>query len=92
MRLSMRDLIATLLVAIASLLCAAWALGVDMPITSSVNAVAIAVLVLGIAASMSAVVPSFTALLQGSKTYLAVTSVLGFVALGAPSSRGRRWR
>lgn len=83
MRLSMRDLIATLLVAIALLLCAAWALGVDMPIASSVRVAAAAVLILGIAASLSAVVPSFTALIHGSKSYLAVSSVLGLVALGA---------
>ena len=83
MRLPMRDVIATLLVTIASLLCAAWAVGLDMPIVSSVNAVAVAVLALGMAASASAVVPGFAELLQGSRPYLAVTSLLGLVALGA---------
>jgi hypothetical protein len=83
MRLPMRDLIATLLVAVALLLYAAWAVGMDMPIVSSVSAVAAAILVLGIAASASAVVPGFLELLRGSKTYLAATSVLGLVAFGA---------
>lgn len=83
MRLPMRDSIATLLVAVATLLCTAWAFRIDMPIVSSVNAVAAAVLVLGISASISAVVPGFATLIQGSRTYLVISSVLGLVALGA---------
>jgi hypothetical protein len=83
MRLPFRDQVATLLVVIGLLLYAAWAFGMDMAIVSSASAVAVAILVLGIAASASAVVPGFAELLRGSRTYLALTSVLGLVALVA---------
>jgi hypothetical protein len=83
MRIPIRDLIATALIAIALLLYGAWAFGVDLPIMSSTSGVAAGVLVLGIAASASAVVPGFVELLHGSRPYLVVTSVLGLVALAS---------
>jgi hypothetical protein len=41
------------------------------------------VLVLGVAASVSAVVPGFGALLHGSRLYLALASILGVIAFAA---------
>jgi hypothetical protein len=41
------------------------------------------VLVLGIGASMSAVVPGFAELLRGSRSYVAAASALGLVAFAA---------
>lgn len=83
MSLSWRDSIATLLVALGVVIYGAWAVGLAIPGLESVAAVAIGILVLGIAASMSAVVPGFDALVHGSRMYFAGTSVLGLVALGA---------
>jgi hypothetical protein len=76
-----RDSIATLLVALGVVLFAGWAAGATVPGFERVGAVAIAILVLGILASGSAVVPGFGELLRGSRPYLAATSVLGLVAL-----------
>jgi hypothetical protein len=83
MRLPLRDVIATVLVAIGALIYMAWALGADLPVISSVEAVAVAVLVLGIAASASAVIPAFSDLIRGSRRYLAITSILGLIALAS---------
>ncbi len=83
MSLSWRDSIATLLVALGVVIYAAFVLGVTIPGLESVAAIAIGILVLGIAASVSAVVPGFDALLHGSRMYFAGTSVLGLIALGA---------
>jgi hypothetical protein len=77
-----RDSIATLLVAVGAVLYGGWVTGVTISGFDSVAAVAIAILVLGVAASASAVVPGFRELLRGSRLYLAGTSVLGLVALG----------
>ncbi len=83
MTLSWRDAIATLLVALGVVIYAAFALGQAIPGLESVAAIAIGILVLGIAASVSAVVPGFGALLHGSRMYVAGTSALGLIALGA---------
>jgi hypothetical protein len=83
MRRWWRDALATVFVAIALGVYAAWALGVQLPGFATVGAVAFAVLGLGIVASASAVVPGFTELLRGSRGYLAVSSAFGFVALAA---------
>ena len=83
MRLSWRDSIATVLVAIGALIYIAWVLGSAIPGFTEPAGVAIAVLVVGVAASMSAVVPGFADLLRGSKLYLVSASVLGLIALGA---------
>ncbi len=81
MNLTMRDRVATVLVATA-LLIYALRLGSFLGGLTS-GAVAVVILALGILASASAVVPGFLALLHGSKTYLAITSVCGLVALGS---------
>ena len=83
MRLSTRDLLATALVGVAVVLYGAWLIGMEMPWFTEVSAVALGVLVLGISASMSAVVPGFAELLRGSRSYLAAASVLGLVAFAA---------
>jgi hypothetical protein len=78
-----RDVLATLLVAFSVVIYGMWALGAPLATFSDVPAIAVAVLVLGVAASVSAVVPGFDELLQGSRRYLGVASALGVVALGA---------
>lgn len=83
MPLSWRDSIATILVAIGVVVYGAWVVGPGIPGFVEPASVALAVLVLGVAASISAVVPGFDELLHGSKPYLAGTSALGVVALGA---------
>lgn len=83
MRLPWRDALATLLVAIALAVYAAWALGAHLPEFMTVAAVAAIVLALGIVASASAVVPGFEQLLHGSRLYLATTSALGLIAVVA---------
>jgi hypothetical protein len=79
MSMSLRDRIATLLVASAALLYVLWLVG---PLAGlAAGSVAIIVLALGILASASAVVPGFSALLSGSRLYLVLASVGGLVAL-----------
>ena len=79
-RLSTRDLLATVLVGIGGLLYLAWLLGMNVPWFTEVRAVAIALLIVGIGASMSAVVPGFAQLLRGPRAYFAAASLLGLVA------------
>jgi hypothetical protein len=79
MSIPRRDLVATLLVATATLIYALWLMGPLDGLTAS--SVAILVLALGFVASASAVVPGFAALLAGSKMYLAIASLAGLVAL-----------
>ena len=79
MSIRMRDRIATVLVAIATLVYVLWFTGFLGALTSS--SVALIVLALGFIASASAVVPGFAALLTGSKPYLALASLGGLVAL-----------
>lgn len=83
MPISWRDSIATLLVALGVVIYGAWLLDVGLPGLESVAAVAIGILVLGIVASMSAVVPGFNALMRGSRMYIVGTSILGLIALMA---------
>jgi hypothetical protein len=83
MRLSWRDSIATVLVAIGVLVYLAWLVGFEIPGLTEPARVSIAMLVLGVAASASAVVPGFADLLRGSKLYLASASALGLIAVGA---------
>ncbi len=83
MYLPNRDIIATGLVAVAGLLYSLWAVDSALPGMSSARATGVAVLALGFAASASAVVPGFGQLLHGSKTYLAITSLIGLAALAA---------
>jgi hypothetical protein len=81
MQFPKRDVIATGLVAAAGLVYLLWAVGSTLPGMSGVRASGIVVLALGFAASASAVVPSFDQLLHGNKAYLAVTSLVGVVAV-----------
>lgn len=83
MPLSWRDSIATILVAIGVVVYVAWLVGPGIPGFGEPASVAVAVLGLGVAASISAVVPGFAGLMHGSKLYLAGTSALGLVAFGA---------
>jgi hypothetical protein len=83
MRLSKRDTIATVLVAVAALLYLLWALGWAPFGLDGTRATGIAVLALGFAASASAVVPTFDQLLHGSRIYLAVSSAIGVLAAAA---------
>ncbi len=80
MRLARRDQIATALVAVSVLLYVLWRADSTLPGMSSIRASGTVVLVLGFAASASAVVPTFDALLRGNKAYLAVTSLVGVLA------------
>ncbi len=83
MRLPKRDVIATGLVAIAALLYLLWAVDSTLPGMSGTRVTGVAVLVLGFAASATAVVPGFEQLLHGNRTYLVVTSIIGLVAVVA---------
>lgn len=81
MRIPWRDSLATLFVAAAVGIYAAWLVGSALPGLGTPAPIAVAVLALGVAASASAVVPGFGDLLRGSKAYLAASSLLGLVAL-----------
>ncbi len=79
MMLLKRDIVATALVAMAGVLYGLWAVD-SAPWNMSTRVTGMVVLVLGFAASASAVVLGFEQLLHGSRAYLAVTSLLGFAA------------
>lgn len=84
MRLNRTDVVATVFVAAAAVLYALWLADVGVPGLRSARVMGAVILGLGWAASASAVVPSFDALIKrGSRVYLAVTSVLGALALAA---------
>jgi hypothetical protein len=80
MRVSRRDIVATTFVLAGALVYVLWLTSHPLPGMSSARVVAFVVLGTGVAASASAVVPSFMSLLHGSKTYLAVTSSIGTLA------------
>ena len=79
----MRDRVATGLVAAAVAVGVGWLVGVPGLREFDVRLVAVAVVALGIVASMSAVVPAFGELIHGWRIYAAVTSVLGTAAFVA---------
>ncbi len=81
MRFPRRDIVATGLVGVAGLVYVCWATGATLPGLSGTRASGIVILLLGFAASASAVVPGFDQLLRGNKAYLAVTALLDVVAL-----------
>ena len=83
MKLQKRDLIATCLVAVAAVVYATWAMGAMPSSLDTVRVSGAIVLALGFAASATAVVPTFGQLMHGNRAYLALTSVLGVVALVA---------
>lgn len=80
MRVSRRDIVATAFVLAGALVYALWLTSHPLPGLSSPRVVALVVLGTGVVASAAAVVPTFMSLLHGSKTYLAVTSLLGALA------------
>ena len=79
MSIPWRDRIATVLVAMATLVYLLWLTGPLEGLAAS--SIAVLVLALGFIASASAVVPGFAALLSGSRWYLALASLGGLVAL-----------
>lgn len=83
MRFGRRDLIATVFVVAGAVVYALWLAEHPIAGLSSVRGVALIVLATGVAASASAVVPSFVQLLHGSRRYMAITSLLGAAALVA---------
>ena len=83
MRLPKKDLIATVLVAGAVALYLLWLFDASLPAMSDVRVTGLVILALGFAASAVAVVPGFDVLMQGSRSYLAVTTLLGLVALAS---------
>jgi hypothetical protein len=83
MRISRRDSIATLYVALAVLVYGLWLLDFEIPGLGGVRAVGVLVLALGVAASATAVVPGFSDLLHGSRIYLGMTSLIGLGAFVA---------
>jgi hypothetical protein len=83
MRFGWRDRLASLFVFSGTALYAAWSAGVGSTDDFEVRLLTTIVLLLGVAASASAVVPGFIGLLHGSKAYLVVTSAIGLGALVA---------
>ena len=83
MNLQKRDVAATGLVATAVVIYLLWLLDAVPSGMRDVRATGAVILALGFAASAIAVVPTFGQLLGGNKAYLAVTSLLGLVALVA---------
>ncbi|HEY5117600.1 MAG TPA: hypothetical protein VIJ00_18910 [Nakamurella sp.] len=81
MNLQKRDIAATGLVAAAVVIYLLWLLDAVPSGMSDVRATGAVILALGFAASATAVVPTFGQLLHGNRAYLAVTSLLGLVAL-----------
>jgi hypothetical protein len=82
MRLTWRDALATVFVLMAVAVYALWLAGVEVFGMSSVRAIGLVVLGLGLAASVVAVVYGVGAgLLDASRIYLVVTSLLGLGAL-----------
>lgn len=83
MRLPKRDIVATGLVAAAGVLYLLWAIEAAPPGLSGTRATGLLVLVLGFAASASAVVHGFDELIHSNKLYIAATSLIGLGAFGA---------
>lgn len=84
MRLTWRDTLATVFVLAAGILYLLWLAEIEVFGMSSPRAIGFVVMVLGVAASVTAVVYGVGAgLLQASKLYLVVTSLIGLGALVA---------
>jgi hypothetical protein len=81
MRIPPRDVLATVLVGLGVVVYIAWLAGYPLPALDGPAAIALAVLVVGVGASASAVVPGFADLMRGSRSYMAITSAIGLVAL-----------
>ena len=80
MRFHRTDIFATGFVGVALATYLIWLVTDDAPTPSAVRLVTGLVLILGFAASAIAVVPSFSELLHGSRSYLAAASLLGLGA------------
>lgn len=76
-----QDRLATAFVAAGGLVYVLWLLGIGAQGANGVRVVAGIILGLGFGASASAVVPGFDRLIHGSKSYLAIASLLGLAAL-----------
>ena len=83
MSLPKKDIIATVLVAVAAVVYLLWWSDAAPPGLAGTRATGLVVLALGFAASATAVVPAFDQLMHGSKVYLVGTSLLGVVAFVA---------
>jgi hypothetical protein len=75
------DVFATVLIGIAVLLYVAWAAGAAIPWLAHVRFVALLVLLLGVAASVSAVVPGWDELVHEWRLYFVAASLVGLVAV-----------
>jgi hypothetical protein len=80
MNLPKKDVIANGLVAVACVIYLLWLVGSSPPGLSGLRATGLVILVLGFAASATAVVPGFDQLVHGNKAYVGVTSLIGLVA------------
>ena len=80
MRLSTRDITASVLVGAAVLIYVCWTAGLEIPGMADVRATGAVLLALGFLASASAVVPTFVELLHGDRGYLIVSALIGTVA------------
>jgi hypothetical protein len=80
MHVSLRDRIATVAVAVAAVFAVAWFAGMPGIGSLDIRVATLAVLVIGVGVSASAVVPGFESLIHGSRTYLVATSALGLIA------------
>lgn len=83
MGLTIRDRIATVLVGAATLLAIGWFADVLDLGSIELAWITVAVLVLGVPPSAMAVVPGFSGLIHGSRSYLLVSSLLGLAATAA---------
>ena len=84
MRITWRDWTATVFVAVAALMYAMWRSEGEVLGMSSPRAIGLTVLLLGLAASVTAVVFGVgEGLFRANKLYLAITSLIGLVALVA---------
>ena len=84
MRITWRDWTATILVAVSALMYAVWRSEGEVLGMSSARAIGLSVLLLGLAASVTAVVFGVgEGLLRANRWYLAITSLIGLAALVA---------
>lgn len=83
MRIPRADWLATAIVGLATLAGVLWLADTAPPGLGSLRWTTVFVLACGFVASAGAVVPGFDRLIRGNRWYLAIASVLGFVALAA---------
>jgi hypothetical protein len=80
MNLPKKDVIATVLVAVAVVVYVLWLTAAALARMSGTRGTGVVILGLGFAAWAIAVVPGFDQLMHGNKVYLAATSLLGLAA------------